>query len=267
VVRGLVALVLALLGIGLVSAVAQARREPAIELAPSDEISRRIDEDPSVSWGPATDGALAERVVPFLGLSSVHIVNINTEKALDVRLYDLWGNLDGAAASQLDGLLGDSRDRDHVETTQLDRRTLQLMFRAAYHFRAKRLIVISAYRKPGTKSEGRHAQGKAIDFKLTNTSASALAAYLRTFSRVGVGVYTNPDTQYVHLDVREQSYYWIDGSPPGRTWRERPIWGTGMAKRDAAYSPSHDWPEGAIRGSRRFDVQNEVQMQGVSDHL
>jgi uncharacterized protein YcbK (DUF882 family) len=216
----------------------------------SDEPSRRIDEDPSAVWAPPTEDSLAERGVAYLGLRPLRIFNINTEKAIDVRLYDIRGNVDGAVASELDGLLGDSRDRDHIETTVLDRRTLQLMFRAAYHFHAKRVVVISAYRKPGVRSEGRHAQGKAIDFKLPGTPATALAAYLRTMSRVGVGVYTHPDTQYVHLDDRDQSYYWIDASPPGRTWRERPLGGGGIAKRDSAYAPSNDWPEGTARPSK-----------------
>jgi len=215
-------------------------------LAPADEPARRIDDDPTASWGPSQALAFAERGVPFLGVGPLHIVNINTEKTVDARFYDLWGNIDATAASELDALLCDARDRDNIETTVLDRRMLQLMYRAAYHFRAKKVIVISAYRKPGAKSEGQHALGKAIDFKLTNTPAAALAAYLRTLSRVGVGVYTNPDTQYVHLDVRDRSYYWIDGSPPGRTWRERPIGAAGMAKRDAAYSPTNDWPERSI---------------------
>jgi uncharacterized protein YcbK (DUF882 family) len=250
VVRGLAALVLALLAIGLVSAVAHARREPATTLAALDEPSRRIDDDPSVTWAPTTEDAWAERGRAFLGLPPLHIVNINTEKSIDVRLYDLHGSLDDAAAAKLDELLGDARDRNHFETTVLDRRALQLMFRAAYHFRAKKVVVISAYRKPGVRSEGRHGEGKAIDFKLSNTPATALAAYLRTMSRVGVGVYTNPDTQYVHVDVRDQSYYWIDASPPGRTWRERPLWGTNMAKRDNAYSANNDWPEGTARPTK-----------------
>jgi len=245
VVRGLGALVLALLTVGLVSAVAHARREPPMMPASNDELPGGIDDDLSLGWVSPLAVGFAERGVPFLGVAPLHIVNINTEKAIHARLYDLWGHLDGDSASALDTLLCDARDRDNIQTTVLDRRMLQLMYRAAYHFRAKKVVVISAYRKPGVKGEGRHAEGKAIDFKLTNTPASALAAYLRTLSRVGVGVYTHPDTQYVHLDVRDQSYYWIDASPPGRTWRERPL-GGGGAKRDAKYSPNDDWPEGAV---------------------
>jgi uncharacterized protein YcbK (DUF882 family) len=194
--------------------------------------------------GPPLSLALAERGVAFLGLRPLHIVNVNTEKAASVRLYDIAGNIDEAAATELDALLCDARDRANIRTTKLDRRTLQLMYRAAYHFHAKKVQVVSAYREPGQRGEGRHALGQAIDFRLSNTSATALAAYLRTLPRVGVGVYTHPNTQYVHLDVRDQSYHWLDASPPGRTWRERPIGGVGLAKRDAAYSPRGDWPEG-----------------------
>jgi uncharacterized protein YcbK (DUF882 family) len=264
VVRGLGALSLGLLAVGLVSAVAHARREPAVVLEPSEDLSRRADDDPTASWGPTIELGSAERGVPYLGLRPVRVFNINTEKALDLRLYDLRGNLDDSSALQLDELLCDARDRDHIETTVLDRRALQLMFRAAYHFRAKRVTIISAYRKPGAKSEGRHAQGKAIDFKLNSTSASALAAYLRTMSRVGVGVYTHPDTQYVHLDVRDQSYFWIDASPPGRTWRERPIGGAG-ARRDAAYSPRNDWPEGTTRPTPPVALENLVATGNDTD--
>ena len=41
---------------------------------------------------------------------------------------------------------------------------------------------------------------------------------------MGVGVYTNPLTQYVHLDVRERSYHWIDASPPVAPGESAP-WG------------------------------------------
>jgi uncharacterized protein YcbK (DUF882 family) len=245
VVRGLAALVLALIALGLVSAsVASAKRAPLPSLVAADDPSQRTDEDPSSAWGAEVALGESVRGLPYLGLRPLRIFNINTEKFIDVRLYDLWGNVDPSVASELDGLLCDSRNPNDIQTTVLDRRTLQLVFRAAYHFHARKVTIISAYRKPGVRKEGQHATGKAIDFRLNSASAGALAAYLRTFSRVGVGVYTNPDTQYVHLDVRDPSYYWIDASPPGRTWRERSLGGAGISKRDASYDQKNDWPEG-----------------------
>jgi len=62
--------------------------------------------------------------------------------------------------------------------------------------------------------------------------------------RVGVGIYTHPKTQFVHLDVREHSFHWLDASPPRRHWRERNISGKGLDALDSKYTPKDDWPEG-----------------------
>jgi hypothetical protein len=129
---------------------------------------------------------------------------------------------------------------------ELARRTLQLVVRAALHFRVREVEVVSAYRKPGRRREGPHASGRALDFKLPGVPARMLASYLRQLPRVGVGVYTHPKTAFVHLDTREQSFHWLDASPPGRHWREQSLGSAGLAKRDAAYRPANDWPEGLL---------------------
>ncbi len=175
---------------------------------------------------------------------ALRLTNVNSNEVREVALYDAAGRVDEARARELDALLCDARDPKHHESAPLDRRTLQLVYRAAYHFRATEVEVISAYRKPSRRREGLHARGQAIDFKLPGVTAAALASYLRTLSRVGVGVYTHPRTQYVHLDVREQSYHWLDASPPGRTWRERSIGNPRLiAQADASYHAERDFPE------------------------
>lgn len=180
----------------------------------------------------------------FAGLPSLRFSNQSTGQSALVRLYDDLGHVDEAEASRLDTLLADSRDPKNCATITLDRRTLQLAVRAALHFHVAEVQVVSAYRKPGRRREGPHASGKAIDFKLPGVPARILAAYLRTLPRVGVGVYTHPKTLFVHLDDRERSFYWLDASPPGRTWRELPLGGgVGLIKRDAAYARRDDWPE------------------------
>src|SRR5206468_3650582 len=101
-------------------------------------------------------------------------------------------------------------------------RAIQLAFKAAYHFHAKEMVVISAYRpaRRGTK-RGPHALGAAIDFQLPGASARSIATYVRSFARAGVGIYTHPKTQFVHVDARDESYHWVDSSPPGRALREQ----------------------------------------------
>jgi uncharacterized protein YcbK (DUF882 family) len=170
---------------------------------------------------------------------------VNTQQSTVLRLYDATGKIDKAAAQQLDELLCDVRDPSHPRMTTLDRRTLQLLFRAAYHFRSREVEVVSGYRKPGRRPEGRHGEGRAIDFRLPKVRASTLAAYLRTLPRVGVGLYTHRATQFVHLDSRERSYHWLDPSPPGVSMPERPL-GGGDPQRDATYAPTDDLPEAGV---------------------
>jgi len=184
------------------------------------------------------------RDAAFADLPSIRFRNQSTQESALVRLYDDQGHVDEREAARLDVLLGDTRDPKNCATIALDRRTLQLAVRAALHFHASEIQVVSAYRKPGRRREGPHASGKAIDFKLPGVPARALASYLRTLPRVGVGVYTHPKTLFVHLDDRERSFHWLDASPPGRTWRELSLGGgVGLVKRDAAYAPRDDWPE------------------------
>jgi uncharacterized protein YcbK (DUF882 family) len=190
-----------------------------------------------VSAEPATEST-------FAGLPSIRFRNQSTGQSATVRLYDDAGLVDEREATRLDALLADTRDPKNFASIVLDRRTLQLAVRAALHFHAAEVQVVSAYRKPGRRREGPHASGKAIDFKLPGVPARTLASYLRTLPRVGVGVYTHPKTSFVHLDDRERSFHWLDASPPGRSWRERSLGGgVSMIKRDAAYARRDDWPE------------------------
>jgi uncharacterized protein YcbK (DUF882 family) len=181
-------------------------------------------------------------VTRFELLSALHIENQTTRETRELKLYDAQGQLDEAAAIQLDELLCDARAPQHHETTRLNRRTLQLLYKAAYYFAAFDVEVVSAYRKPGRRREGPHGTGSAIDFRLRGVSAKDLASYLRAIPRTGVGIYTHPKTQYVHLDSREHSFHWLDASPPRRHWREKSIGAADLEKRDALYDPVQDWP-------------------------
>ncbi len=178
----------------------------------------------------------------FASLPALRIENQTTRRTLTVRLYDDAGAIDEAAATQLDDVLCDARDPKELKVGRINRRTLQLLFKAAYHFAVNDVQVVSAYRKPGRRREGPHGTGAAIDFRLPTVTASALASYLRELPRTGVGVYTHPKTQYVHLDTREHSFHWLDASPPRRHWREKSIGARDLAKRDERYSPLLDLP-------------------------
>lgn len=98
-------------------------------------------------------------------------------------------------------------------------RLLEVVYRAVLHFEVPYVHIISAYRN--TRLSSRHAQGRAVDLVLPGVSDRGLAKYLRRQGFVGVGLY--PVSGFVHLDVRERSYFWIDRSGPGRRGRPRGI--------------------------------------------
>lgn len=191
---------------------------------------------------PDSGAAPAQPRSRFARLPALHLENQTSRESLDLRLYDPSGAVDETAARALDQLLCDARKPTEHETTTMARRTLQLLFKAAYHFRSYEVQVVSGYRKPGRRREGPHGTGSAIDFRLSGVKAVELAAYLRQIPRTGVGVYTHPKTQYVHLDTREHSFHWLDASPPRRHWRERSIGSAGLPQLDRSYSPNVDLP-------------------------
>jgi hypothetical protein len=176
-------------------------------------------------------------------LAPVEVLNRNTNATAKIRLYDARGVLDRGEARAFMRIAGSTKAAptdDSDDDERLDVRVVQLAIRAAYHFNGATIRIISATR-PGAK--GKHGSGEALDFALEGVKAPLLAAYLRGLPRAGVGIYTHPKTQYVHLDVREHSYHWIDGSPPGVTWREQLLADPKQAARDSSWSASMDLPE------------------------
>ena len=176
-------------------------------------------------------------------LSPIAVLNRNTNARGAIRLYDAHGVLDRGEARAFMRIAGSTRsepDDAGDDDERLDLRVVQLAIRAAHHFGGASIAIISATR---AGARGKHGTGEALDFALDGVKAPVLAAYLRGTPRAGVGIYTHPRTQYVHLDVREHSYHWIDGSPPGVTWREQLLSDPKQEKRDASWSASMDLPE------------------------
>ena len=98
-----------------------------------------------------------------------------------------------------------------------------LVYDLQNHFRSREIRVISGYRTPRRRSSSNHGKGRAIDLVVPGSSDADVAAYARTLGFVGVGIY--PTSGFVHVDVRERSYFWSDSSGPGRRNRERGILG------------------------------------------
>jgi len=77
------------------------------------------------------------------------------------------------------------------------------------------LTVSSGYREPGhgTKPTSMHTMGMAADVRHPYLPAKMIADFAREWGAGGVGYY--PKTGFVHVDVREKPFYWIDYSAKG----------------------------------------------------
>ena len=114
----------------------------------------------------------------------------------------------------------------------VDPRTLALVYGIQVHFGVPEIRVVSGYRVPRPGSRSNHGKGRAVDLVVPGVADADVARYARELGFVGVGVY--PTSQFVHVDVRPRSYFWVDFSGPHMKNRERGILGELAAQSDAA---------------------------------
>jgi uncharacterized protein YcbK (DUF882 family) len=172
-----------------------------------------------------------------LGLEPLKVECANTGATETVRLYARDGSVDPAAAEAFSRIAADSNG-----FAPLHPRLIQLVVKAAHHFHSRTVVIVSGYRQKRAGKSDHHTAGEAVDFKLPGIDYRQLAAHLNSYPLAGVGIYTNSKTHYVHLDVRERSYHWLDASPPGIMWREALLPDPSQSKRDASYTPESDLP-------------------------
>ncbi|HEY8039598.1 MAG TPA: DUF882 domain-containing protein [Polyangiaceae bacterium] len=114
----------------------------------------------------------------------------------------------------------------------VDPRTLALAYRIQTHFGVPELRVVSGYRVPKPGSRSNHGKGRALDMVVPGVADEEVARFTREMGFVGVGVY--PTSQFIHVDIRPRSYFWVDFSGPRMKNRERGILGDLAARSDAA---------------------------------
>jgi hypothetical protein len=102
---------------------------------------------------------------------------------------------------------------------EVSQRLLDLVYHAAQHFQVWHVHLVSGIRHD--RGGSRHSHGLAADIVLPGVEDEELAHYFRAQGFVGVGVYTR--SGFVHLDVRDRSFFWIDPSPPDRHLKIRPV--------------------------------------------
>jgi uncharacterized protein YcbK (DUF882 family) len=137
----------------------------------------------------------------------------------------------GFSAEDLDHAAHVLRESRSGNEHPVDPRIVDLVYRVAVHFSAPEVRIISGYRTPRNGSHSNHGRGRAIDLVVPGTTDEEVARFAREQGFVGVGVY--PASGFVHLDVRDRSYFWVDYSGPGKRNRTRGILADLAAKSDA----------------------------------
>lgn len=99
----------------------------------------------------------------------------------------------------------------------IDAHLILLMVKVSDTFGGRPIRVVSGYRERSFAVESKHKVGRAFDFSIPGVPNAVVRDYLRTLPKVGVGYY--PNSTHVHLDVREESVYWVDDSAPGEVPR------------------------------------------------
>jgi uncharacterized protein YcbK (DUF882 family) len=96
----------------------------------------------------------------------------------------------------------------------IDPRLLDTAYALQRHFGAGEVRFLSGYRKPGKRLGSNHGYGRAIDLVVPGATDEEVASFARARGFVGVGIY--PTSGFVHLDVRDRSFFWVDKSGPGK---------------------------------------------------
>jgi Bacterial protein of unknown function (DUF882) len=129
-------------------------------------------------------------------------------------------------------------------------RLLDLVYRSMRHFDASVVRVVSGYRRD--RAGSRHTQGRAVDMMIEGVANDRLAAYARELGFVGVGFY--PESGFVHLDVRDASYFWVDDSAPGEPNRLVPVLEAEACSADESARARGEAPDVYVPNNRAEDA-------------
>lgn len=135
-----------------------------------------------------------------------------------IQLYDEYGRM------RLQGIVEASwilRDYNSGIVRSISPRLLAMLYLVGQYFDAE-IEIVSGYRVRGVNASrgSRHGSGEAVDIRIPGVSIRTISDYAEsTFANLGMGVY--PNSGFVHMDTRRQTFYWSDTSGPGQRSRTR----------------------------------------------
>lgn len=142
----------------------------------------------------------------------VHVKRIATNEEFDMRVDTRKGRISPTTLKAFEKMMRSPSGMAHP----IEPRLIALLGVVSNHFGSRKIEVVSGFR-PFTPTQynphSNHMHGKAVDFRVVGVPNEAVRDFCRTLKNVGCGYY--PNSVFVHMDVREQSAFWIDYSKPG----------------------------------------------------
>jgi len=146
----------------------------------------------------------------------IHVHRVATTESFDIPVGDKRGRVSPTALKTFEKMMRSPAGMAHP----IEPRLVALLGVVSNHFGSRKLEVVSGFR-PFTPTQfnphSNHMHGKAVDFRVAGVPNEAVRDFCRTLRNVGCGYY--PNSVFVHMDVREQSAFWIDYSKPGEAPR------------------------------------------------
>jgi uncharacterized protein YcbK (DUF882 family) len=140
--------------------------------------------------------------------SRLRLYDVNAERSISVSPFLPDGQCSPHGFSLLREFM---RCRRTGHTMDMSADLVRLLMRIAKRFDNAELHVISAHRAVDgvvTSERSQHGKGTASDIRIEGVPIEALAAVARQEGARGIGMY--PKSRFVHVDVREKPYSWVD---------------------------------------------------------
>lgn len=179
----------------------------------------------SRTWHNATPGRSAP--VDERGRSLLVLQGLNIPDRIELTPRTERGGFSAEDLDHAAHIMRDSSGNEHP----IDPRLLDMIYRLEVYFHAHEIRIISGYRTPRGSTTSNHGKGRAMDLVVPGATDEDVAKFAREEGFAGVGVY--PVSGFVHVDIREHSYFWVDTSGPGKRSRIRGILADVAARSDA----------------------------------
>ena len=149
-------------------------------------------------------------------VDSFTLISANTLESVEVRYVD--GVVDETSRQQVDHLM---RCLKTDGAKRIDTRLIDTLREIAKEVDGKPLELVSGYRAPQNWHDHNfHTRGQAADIRVEGMGANKLRKIARKLGVRGVGWY--PTTNMIHVDTRDEDWFWTDWSGPGQIGREIP---------------------------------------------